>query len=102
MIVRDSGSVFDTASDVWTVGGLTADSSVGDVFSDWSEIPVGLLVLLTGAGQPSMSGRIDAKMEDGSAVWVRGVTGGPWIRRLVHQEDGYEIRGIYYWYANQR
>jgi hypothetical protein len=94
MILRDSEVVFDPTSDVWTIGGLSGDSAVGEYFSDWFEIPVGLSVLLTGKGLPSMSGRLDAKMEDGSAVWIQG---GPWIRRLVHRSDGYEIRGIYYW-----
>ena len=94
MIVRDSEVVFDPSSDVWTVGGLSGDSAVGDYFSDWSEIPVGLSVLLTGSGLPPMSGVVDDKMEDGSAVWIHGA---PWHRRLVHRSDGYEIRGIYYW-----
>jgi hypothetical protein len=94
MILRDSEVVFPPTSDVWTNGGLSGDSAVGEYFSDWSDIPVGLSVLLTGIGLPSMSGLLDAKMEDGSAVWIQG---GPWLRRLVHRSDGYKIRGIYYW-----
>ena len=94
IILRDSEAVFAPSSDVWTNAGLSGESAVGDFFRNWAEIPVGLPVLLTGLGLPSMSGILDAKMEDGSAVWIHG---GPWLRRLIHRCDGYEIRGIYYW-----
>ncbi|MGC0239429.1 hypothetical protein [Arthrobacter sp. SD76] len=48
-------------------------------------------VVLSGPGLAAIGGYVDAKMEDGSALWIRDET---WSRRLIHRSDGYAVRVV--------
>ena len=78
----------------WNPGALAADCSLGEFLPDWSKIPIGLPVVLAGLNQVPFGGVIDAKMENGSAVWVIADSGD---RRLIHRTDGYAIRAVVRW-----
>lgn len=77
-----------------TPAGLAAGYSLGEFVTDWSDVPIGLPVVLFGRGLPTIGGCIDSKMEDGSALWIRDET---WSRRLIHRTDGYAVRVVNHW-----
>lgn len=78
----------------WSTTGLAADYSLGEFVTDWSDVPIGLPVVLYGGGLPTIGGCIDSRMEDGSALWIRDET---WSRRLIHRTDGYAVRVVNRW-----
>lgn len=77
--------------DVWRKDGLQEGWGLGDRFTLWSELPKGLLVLLIGRGRPALTGRIDTTASGCSFVWIKDET---WERRLIHEDDGYEIHAL--------
>jgi hypothetical protein len=79
----------------WTSAGLAENYSVGEFVTDWSEVPIGLPVVLYGKGLASAGGYVDSRMEDGSALWIRDET---WARRLIHRTDGYAVRVVNRWH----
>ena len=78
----------------WTSNGLTAGDSWGELVTDWSKVHIGRPVVLFGHDLPTIAGRVESKMEDGSALWVRDET---WSRRLIHRTDGYVLRPVFLW-----
>lgn len=72
----------------WTPKGLTSDCSLGEYIPDWSDLPVGLPIVLAGKNLPTIGGHVESKMEDGSAIWIRDES---WARRLVLRADGYMV-----------
>lgn len=94
METRTLNTLMAREPNLWTCAGLAPGCSLGESIPDWSEAPIGLPVLLEGKNLPSVGGRVDSKMEDGSAIWIRDEY---WSRRLVHRSEGYTLRVVIRW-----
>ena len=82
-------SLLMTPGDFWAPEGLMPGWILGESITDWSELPVGLPVVLLNRGIPRVGGRVDCVMEDGSALWIRDEN---WSRRLIHRSEGFTVR----------